>query len=244
MNVITPDWPAPAHVRALTTCRDGGVSDGFYASLNLGNHVGEKALSVQQNRDILFKQMQLPAKPLWLDQIHSTKVVEHNGGHVDMPIQADATIAKKEGLVCVVMTADCLPILLCNKGGTVVAALHAGWRGLLTGVVENTIDQLGEAEDLLAWCGPAIGPGRFEVGIDVEKAFVEKKSVMKQAFQQTDQTHFLADLYALARMTLLHCGVKNIFGGEYCTYNHANQFYSYRREPITGRMASLIWIQP
>ena len=244
MNVITPDWPAPAQVRALTTCRDGGVSGGCYASLNLGNHVGDKALSVQQNRDILFKQMQLPAKPLWLDQIHSTKVVEHSGRHVDMPIQADATFTRNEGLVCAVMTADCLPILLCNQGGTVVAALHAGWRGLLTGVVENTIDQLGEVEDLLAWCGPAIGPGRFEVGIEVEKAFVEKKSVMKQAFQQTDQTHFLADLYALARMTLLHCGVKNIFGGEYCTYNHANQFYSYRREPITGRMASLIWIQP
>ena len=142
------------------------------------------------------------------------------------------------------MTADCLPILLCNKQGSVVAALHAGWRGLLAGVVENTINQLGEPEELLAWCGPAIGPGKFEVGIEVEKAFVEKKTIMKQAFQQVDQSHFLADLYALARMTLLDCGVKNIFGGEYCTYNQANKFYSYRREPITGRMASLIWIQP
>ena len=244
MDVITPDWPAPTQVRALTTTRDGGLSEGFYASLNLGNHVGDNELSVQQNRENLFKHAELPSQPFWLDQVHSIKVVENTSENCVTPIQADASFAKKKGLVCAVMTADCLPILLCNKRGSVVAALHAGWRGLLAGVVENTINQLGEPEELLAWCGPAIGPGKFEVGIEVEKAFVEKKTIMKQAFQQVDQSHFLADLYALARMTLLDCGVKNIFGGEYCTYNQANQFYSYRREPITGRMASLIWIQP
>lgn len=244
MSCITPDWPAPTQVKALTTCRDGGVSEAGYTSFNLASHVDDEPLAVANNRENLVQQFKLPAQPVWLNQVHGTAVVDL--GSIDMATvaEADASMTIKPNQVCAVMTADCLPILLCNEQGSIVAAVHAGWRGLLAGVVENTVTALGSSETLLAWLGPAIGPGCFEVGAEVKQAFVDKKAIMRQAFQQVDDTHHLADLYALARMTLLQCGVKKIYGGEHCTYNQFNQFYSYRREPITGRMASLIWLQP
>jgi len=244
MDCITPDWPAPTQVKALTTCRNGGVSEAGYASFNLANYVGDEPLAVANNHEKLVHQFKLPASPVWLNQVHGTAVVDLASIDKAAVIEADASIATEPKQVCAVMTADCLPILLCNEQGSIVAAVHAGWRGLLAGVIENTVAALGSSETLLAWLGPAIGPGCFEVGSEVKQAFVDKKTIMQQAFQQIDDVHYLADLYALARMTLLQCGVNKIYGGEHCTYNQSIQFYSYRREPVTGRMASLIWLQP
>lgn len=244
MEFVTPDWPAPKQIQALTTCRKGGVSQQAYSSLNLANHVADTPQAVEQNRSALAAELELPADPVWLEQVHGTKVVELECVEKTLPIQADAAISRSSNSVCAVMTADCLPVLLCSEDGAAVAAVHAGWRGLLAGVIENTVSQLGPANKIMAWLGPAIGPGCFEVGEEVRDAFVNKKSVLRQGFQAVDSTHYLADLYALARMTLLHCGVKRIYGGEHCTYNQPDQFYSYRREPVTGRMASLIWLQP
>lgn len=243
MSFITPDWPAPEHVKALSTCCDGGVSAKGYASFNLATHVGDDHLSVTENRRRLIREAKLPAEPVWLEQIHGTTVVELDSFQQPSVIKADASLTRLEDKVCVVMTADCLPILLCKQDGSAVAAVHAGWRGLLSGVIENTVQMLGEPQEILAWLGPAIGPGCFEVGSEVKDAFTGKKEVMKQAFQQIDETHHMADLYALARITLLHSDVKRMYGGEHCTYNQLDQFYSYRREPVTGRMASLIWLQ-
>lgn len=244
MNFIAPSWPAPQQVKAITTCRDGGVSQAGFSSFNLAMHVGDEDDAVSANRSVLSDELGLATSPVWLEQIHGAKVVELNPNLANHSIQADASIARSSGVVCAVMTADCLPVLLCKEDGSAVAAIHAGWRGLLTGVIENAVMQLGQAENSMAWLGPAIGPGHFEVGEEVKQAFVNKHWFMKQGFRPVDSSHYLADLYALARMTLLQCGVKRIYGGEHCTYNQPNQFYSYRREPITGRMASLIWLQP
>ncbi|PCI69508.1 MAG: multi-copper polyphenol oxidoreductase [Piscirickettsiaceae bacterium] len=243
MSFITPDWPAPEQVNALSTCCDGGVSAHGYASFNIATHVGDDILSVAENRKRLVRDAKLPAEPVWLEQAHGTTVAVLGGARYPRVIEADASIARCDDRICAVMTADCLPILLCKQDGSAVAAVHAGWRGLLSGVIENTINALGEPQQILAWLGPAIGPGCFEVGAEVKGAFSNKKAVMGQAFQQIDEAHYMADLYALARMTLLHNGVKKMYGGEHCTYNQPDQFYSYRRQPITGRMASLIWLQ-
>ena len=244
MDFIAPDWPAPDRVKALSTCRSGGVSKGGYASLNLANHVGDNESAVMQNRSTLVDRFQLPAKPAWLEQVHGRRVLELDEYEAPQVIQADASISRKSHAVCAVMTADCLPVLLCEEDGSAVAAVHAGWRGLLAGIVDHTVMKLAEPEKIIAWLGPAIGPGRFEVGAEVKDAYVNQHKVMEQCFQRVDREHYLADLYALARIVLLKCGVKRIYGGEYCTYNQADQFFSYRREPITGRMASLIWLQP
>lgn len=241
---VVPHWPAPKQVKALTTCRDGGVSIGAYSSFNLARHVDDDASAVTRNRVELVAELALPADPVWLDQVHGVDVLELDQSNKQTIHQADASLSRTQGQVCAVLTADCLPVLLCKQDGSAVAAVHAGWRGLLSGVIEKTIAALGDTEQILAWLGPAIGPGRFEVGAEVKEAFVKKNTVMQQAFRQTDETHHLADLYAIARMTLIQCGVKRIYGGEYCTYNDADKFYSYRREPVTGRMASLIWLQP
>ncbi|MEH6503006.1 MAG: peptidoglycan editing factor PgeF [Cycloclasticus sp.] len=241
---VVPNWPAPKQVKALTTCRNGGVSVDAYSSFNLGRHVDDDASAVTSNRTALVAALELPADPVWLDQAHGVNVVELDQFNKQTTHQADASLSRTQGLVCAVLTADCLPVLLCKQDGSAVAAVHAGWRGLLSGVIEKTIAALGDTEQILAWLGPAIGPGRFEVGAEVKEAFVKKNTVMQQAFRQTDEAHHLADLYALARMTLIQYGVKRIYGGEHCTYNEADKFYSYRREPVTGRMASLIWLQP
>lgn len=244
MDFISPDWPAPEQVKAISTRREGGVSEGEYASLNLANHVDDAESMVMQNRSALVHRLQLPAEPVWLEQIHGTRVIELGQVKGTQLIKADASISRNNDSVCTVMTADCLPVLLCKEDGSAVAAVHAGWRGLVAGIVENVVTQLAEPEKIIAWLGPAIGPSHFEVGAEVRDAFVNKNKVMHQCFQQVDSQHYLADLYALARIVLLKCGVKRIYGGEYCTYNQADQFFSYRREPITGRMASLIWLQP
>ena len=242
MRFIEADWPAPEQVAALTTCRDGGVSQDGFSSFNLANHVDDQAAAVISNRAVLRRELSLPEDPVWLNQVHGCDIYQLDGVATSVP-QADAVIARATNRVCAVLTADCLPVLLCNKNGTAIAAIHAGWRGLLGGIIEKTVAQLAPADTLLAWLGPAIGPGEFEVGAEVRDAFMARDSISQQAFRRVDESHYLADLYALARMRLLQNGVKRIYGGEHCTYNAADQFYSYRREPITGRMASLIWLQ-
>jgi YfiH family protein len=235
---VIPHWPAPAGVRAYTTTRAGGVSAGAYAALNLAAHVGDDPAAVEENRRRL--RTQLPAEPLWLSQVHGTTVVRAEDAVEG--VAADAAFTRRAGRVCAVLTADCLPVLLCNDAGTVVAAAHAGWRGLAGGVVEAAVRATNEPPArLLAWLGPAIGPQAFEVGAEVRAAFLAHSPEAAAAFAAKGNGKWLADLYRLAELRLRGLGVERVFGGGFCTFNEAERFYSYRREKATGRMASLIW---
>ncbi len=238
---IVPDWRAPAAVRALVTTRHGGVSEGVYSSLNLGLHVGDDPERVAHNRAIV--RAKLPAEPLWLEQVHGTTVVAADEAAGAVP-RADAAVARAPGVVCAVMTADCLPILLCDRAGTVVAAAHAGWRGLAAGVVEATVARMGvPASALMAWLGPAIGPRAFEVGAEVREAFVAIDRAASEAFVPAAKAEkWLADLDRLARLRLARLGVTAVSGGGACTFEDADRFFSYRRDGATGRSASLIWL--
>lgn len=237
---ITPDWPAPANIRALSTTRHGGYSQAPFDSLNLGTHVGDDAQTVASNRERL--RQHLPAEPFWLNQVHGTRVVEACSSAA-LP-DADASVAHAAGLVCTIMTADCLPVLFCSTTGDRVAAAHAGWRGLCDGILENTVAALQcPSDDIMAWLGPAIGPQAFEVGDEVRAAFVAHSPAAASAFAPAQAGKWLADLYQLARQRLADCGVTQIYGGEYCTYRDQERFFSYRREGKTGRMASLIWLE-
>ena len=239
MNLIRPDWPAPANVRAAISTRRGGVSVGPYASLNLAAHVGDEPAAVAENRARLRNELALPAEPAWLNQVHGTAVADAVGGACD----ADAGVAAHCGAVCAVLTADCLPLLLCDRAGSRVAAVHAGWRGLLGGVIESALARLGgDAGELMVWLGPAIGPDAFEVGDEVRSAFIAADAAAAAAFRPSPAGRWLADLYALARLRLSRRGVTAVYGGGLCTYHDARRFYSYRRDGVTGRMASLIWL--
>ncbi len=237
---IAPDWPAPATVRALVTTRSGGVSAGPYAGLNLGTHVGDDPALVECNR--LLLNAHLPSEPTWLEQVHGTAVADADTA---MPCaQADASVARRPRTVCAVLTADCLPVLLCDAAGSVVAAAHAGWRGLAAGVLENTVAAMGgEPGALMAWLGPAIGPQAFEVGSEVREIFVAADGSSAEAFAPgATEGKWLADLYLLARHRLLAAGVSEVYGGGWCTQADATRFYSFRRDGVTGRFASLIWL--
>ncbi|MBE0621617.1 MAG: peptidoglycan editing factor PgeF [Burkholderiales bacterium] len=239
---IVPDWPAPARVRALITTRAGGVSRGAYAGLNLGFGSGDDAGDVARNRANL--RQWLPAEPLWLRQVHETAVVEADV--TEGSPEADAALARRSGRVCAVLTADCLPLLLCDAGGTVVAAVHAGWRGLCAGVIEQTLRAMNSPpQELLAYLGPAIGPGAYEVGAEVRDAFIaaDPGGESAVAFKPGKPGKFYAEIYALARQRLARAGVVKVYGGGYCTYTERERFYSYRRDGATGRMASLIWME-
>lgn len=240
LQLITPDWPAPKNVKALSTTRHGGVSHGAYASLNLGSHVGDAPEAVEHNRAILGQQ--LPMEPLWLTQVHGTAVV--NAACTCPYAEADAAVARHTYKLCTVMTADCLPVLFCDRAGTVVAAAHAGWRGLANGVLEATVKAMNvEGKDLLVWFGPAIGPAHFEVGQDVFEAFTQQDAAAAAAFTRgATPGKWLADLYSLARLRLGKLGVTAFYGGERCTYREAQDFFSYRRDGQTGRMATMIWL--
>ena len=241
IDAIVPDWPAPTSVRALTTTRAGGVSRGPWAALNLAAHVDDDPAAVAANRARLIEAFGLPAEPLWLDQVHGTAV--HVSGY-RRGTCADACFADRPGAVCAVLTADCLPVLICDRSGTAVAAAHAGWRGLLAGVIEQTLAHFdAAAADLLVWLGPAIGPQAFEVGDEVRSAFLADDDAADVHFLPHRPGHWLADLYGLARLRLQRRGVAAIHGGGLCTYNDSDRFYSYRRDGVTGRMASLIWLQ-
>lgn len=244
---IIPDWPAPPHVHAFATTRAGGVSKPPYDSMNPAGHVGDDPADVAQNRRILMAD--LPSEPLWLNQVHGNEVVER-AGEGDPPC-ADASIAREPGQVCVVMTADCLPVLFTDRAGSVVAAAHAGWRGLARGILEETVAAMKvPPEDILAWFGPAIGPDAFEVGDEVREAFVAQHRLAAIAFRPAlpgtldgAPRKWLADIYALARIRLGNIGLSAFYGAEHCTYTDARRFYSYRRNGPTGRMANFIYLK-
>ncbi|MEW9897356.1 peptidoglycan editing factor PgeF [Chitinivorax sp. PXF-14] len=240
-KLIKPEWPAPANVAALFSTRLGGASQAPFTSFNLGLHVGDEPAHVAANRAAL-RQL-LPGEPVWLNQVHGTHVVDADG-HPSTP-DADASVARQPGTVCAVMTADCLPVLLCDRAGCVVAAAHAGWRGLLNGVLEQTVDAMGAPpEQLMAWLGPAIGPDAFEVGAEVREAFVALDPAADDGFEPIPEGKYLADIYLLARQRLRRMGVTDIHGGEHCTVIERERFFSYRRDGRTGRMAALIWLRP
>jgi YfiH family protein len=238
---IEPDWPVPGHVRVLSTLRAGGVSEGPYASLNLAAHVGDRAAAVAANRLLLREAAHLPAEPLWLQQVHGIDVVRHEGVPAASP--ADASVAFAPGRVCAVMTADCLPVVFADRAGTRVGVAHAGWRGLVGGVLQATVAALGvPPTDLHAWLGPAIGPGAFEVGPEVRAAFLAGVPGSEGWFRRNERGRYLADLYGLAELVLRQAGVAAVHGGGWCTLEERDRFFSFRRDGTTGRMATLAWL--
>lgn len=243
MELIRPEWPAPTWVRAVSTTRDGGLSSGPFASLNLGDHVGDGPAQVAGNRARLIEHLGLTAEPCWLNQVHGRTIIHADA--VAPGREADGAVTDTPGAVCVVMTADCLPLLICDDRGTRVAAVHAGWRGLADGVVDSALDALGVApERLLVWLGPAIGPAAFAVGDEVRDRFIAVAPDAAAAFQPHGAGRWLADLFLLARQRLTRLGVGRVYGGGDCTVSQPHRFFSYRRDGVTGRMASLIWLDP
>ena len=235
---IVPEWPAPANVRAFITTRAGGASGGAYASLNLGLRTDDNPQAIAANRARLHAA--LPQEPKWLKQVHGRVVVEADA-MTGMP-EADAAIARRPQTVCAVLVADCIPVMLADRTGTTVAIAHAGWRGLAGGVIENTVTRMAVAsEQLMAYLGPGIGPRAFEVGADVRDAFLACDAIAEAAFTSHAFGKWLADLYLLARQRLARAGVRQVHGGDLCTYSDPQRFYSYRRDRATGRMAALIW---
>ena len=249
MEWLTPNWPAASNIRALTTLKCGGYSRGSYQGLNLAAHVGDDPKAVHANRGLLTSTLHLPSAPFWLTQVHGTAVAElsETALHDSACPEADASVSFRANEVCAVLTADCLPILLCDEQGTRISAIHAGWRGLAAGVIEAAVKRLACPSDrLMAWLAPAIGPEAFEVGKEVVDSFTkacgsECLSLSRSAFKQTSPTTWQADIYQLASIQLHALGIVRIFGGEYCTYTDPKRFYSYRRTAKTGRIATLIW---
>lgn len=253
LNLLQPDWPQLLTLRqqfgAFTTLRSGGVSRAPYddgtglGGLNLGDHVGDRREDVLANRARLNQL--LPHPPTWLSQVHGTTVL--NLDEKPQSFIADACITSQAQVVCAVLTADCLPVLFCDTKNGVIGAAHAGWRGLVDGVLENTVmamTQLGaDPNHMLAWLGPAIGPSQFEVGPEVRDRFVEGDTSAATAFISHHSDRFYADLYQLARLRLQRVGVHQISGGQFCTFSQSDKFYSYRRDGVTGRMASVIWMR-
>lgn len=255
MDLIIPEWDVPPGIGACVTTRAGGVSTGPYddgaggGGLNLGLHVDDRADDVRQNRQRL--RAFLPAEPVWLSQVHGVDVADagdsaDSSGAAAIPV-ADASVSATAGVVCAILTADCLPVLLCDGAGRVVGAAHAGWRGLVNGVLENTVATMRAkgADQIIAWLGPAIGPDRFEVGAEVRDAFADRDHAAAAAFRAhpAQAGKYLADIYALARQRLEQAGVRQCYGGGLCTVSEPRRFYSYRRDRVTGRMASLIWLK-
>ncbi|MEQ1812841.1 MAG: peptidoglycan editing factor PgeF [Candidatus Nitrotoga sp.] len=237
---IYPDWPAPRNVRALQTTRTGGLSALSYNSFNLGRHVGDDAVTVLRNRMLLASH--LPSEPVWLTQTHGVKVID--AGMAPCDPEGDACIAKQAGAVCVVMTADCLPVLLCDDYGRVVGAAHAGWRGLCAGVIEAAVASMAvPATTVMAWLGPAIGQQSFEVGEEVRAAFMAQDACTAAAFAPGTVGKWQADIYQLARLRLNALGITRIYGGDFCTYTDPARFFSYRRDGVTGRMGTFIWLE-
>ena len=239
MNILIPEWPAPKNVKALQTTRLGGVSGAPYDSLNLGDHVGDAPLAVERNRMLL--EPLLPSEPVWLKQVHGVAVAD--AAQATCWPEADACVSAHPGAVCVVMTADCLPVLLCDQKGSVVGAAHAGWRGLCDGVIEQTVQAMKvPPATLMAWLGPAIGAQAFEVGDEVRAAFVARQPDAVAAFVQGAPGKWLADIYQLAHLRLNALGITRIYGGRLCTYTDRARFFSYRRDGVTGRMGTFIWL--
>ncbi len=236
---LVADWPAPPGVHAATSLRTGGVSPAPWDSLNLAMHVEDDPARVAENR----RRLELPAEPVWLEQVHGTAVVRADTVRDDEVPRADAAWTDRKGVICAVLTADCLPVLFCDRAGTRVAAAHAGWRGLAAGVLEATVAALGvPGDEILAWLGPAIGPESYEVDETVRAAFLAADPAAEAAFTPTRPGHWHLDLYTAARRRLETHGV-TVHGGDHCTCREADRFYSYRRDGLTGRMATVIWLE-
>lgn len=244
LEFLSPRWNAPSNVRAVTTTRAGGVSEGAYASLNLGNHVGDDPLRVEVNRRRVAGALDLPCEPLWLQQVHGMEVVDATTAAC--VATADGAYAMRPGAVCVVLTADCVPLFMCRADGTGVALLHVGWRGLASGIVEAGVRALGDAASQLAWAGPGIGPSAFEVGADVKEMLAgegDDSAMCLRPAGAADRWH--ADLYGLIGLRLKRAGVARYgYDSDACTHRQAGKFFSHRRDRVTGRMASLIWLKP
>ncbi|WP_020168162.1 MULTISPECIES: peptidoglycan editing factor PgeF [Methylotenera] len=246
-DFIIPDWPAPANVHTLQTTRHGGISLAPYNNLNLGSHVQDDPLHVAHNRQLLSQFV--PSEPVWMNQTHGINVVD--AANTDCVPASDASFTTRHNTVCVVMTADCLPILLCDKAGTAVSSVHAGWRSLCDGVIEETVRKIPvDSNQLMAWLGPAIGPQAFEVGSEVRAQFIAKDAQAEFAFKplinNENGEKWLADIYKLANQRLNRAGVNQVYGGgqqeAYCTFTDEQRFFSFRRDNQTGRMATLIWL--
>nr|WP_041099841.1 peptidoglycan editing factor PgeF [Sulfuritalea hydrogenivorans] len=239
-SFILPEWPAPQGVRALATTRNGGMSGAPWHGFNLGDHVGDDPAAVAANRALLRRE--LPAEPLWLTQVHGTRCVD--AATAAPGVEADASFTRERGVVCAVLTADCLPVLLCDDQASVVGIAHAGWRGLAAGVIEATVAAMGEpGERLMAWLGPAIGPQAFEVGGEVRDQFIAHDAQAVSAFKPATEGKWLCDICQLARQRLNALGIRRTASADLCTVGSAEQFFSYRRDGVTGRMASLIWLE-
>lgn len=236
---FAPAWPAPPNVRAWVTERGGA---GRYGTLNLATHVGDDAAAVAANRAALRAALRLPAEPSWLEQVHGTRVLDLDR---EAPGAADGAVTERTGTVCAVLTADCLPVLLCDRAGTRVGVAHAGWRGLLDGVLPAAVAALRRPpRELVAWLGPAIGPAAYEVGAEVRDAFVARNAAAERHFAPNARGRWQADLYGLARDALAAAGVPAVHGGGFCTFTEAARFFSHRREAPCGRMATLAWLEP
>lgn len=238
MNWIKPDWPVISNIHAAVTLRSGGLSQGVFRSLNLADHVNDEPEKVIANRKIVSQMLKFPSEPIWLQQVHGNRVIKAEKG-IQLQL-ADASYTDLTDTVCAVLTADCLPILLASKDGTKIAAVHAGWRSLLAGIVANTINEMGTI-DVIAWLGPAIGASRFEVGKEVKEGFIKKNTKFAPAFKEAQGTKYLADIYQLASIELASIGITEVYGGGFCTVSDEQRFFSYRRDGKTGRMATLIW---
>lgn len=240
-SIIRPDWECSANIQACVTTRIGGLSAAPYDQLNLGDHVNDDPQRVSHNRALLKSQLELPAEPVWLQQVHGTRVVD--AAEVKSGVSADAAFTAQDNTICAVLTADCLPVFFCTEDGSTVAVAHAGWRGLAAGILQTTATALQTSSaQILCWLGPAIGPHAFEVGGEVRETFISQQDAAAAAFIKTSEDHWLADIYTLARIQLKSMGISRISGGEHCTFTDAERFYSYRRDGVTGRMASLIWM--
>ena len=242
LRPIVPDWPAPRRVRAAVSTRTGGASRGPWRSLNLADHVADDGEAVARNRARLRKELELPEEPRWLVQRHGARVAEAGSAADGAP--ADGIAARGPGAVCVVLAADCMPVLLCDRDATVVAALHAGWRGIAAGVVEAGVRAVGAAPgELMAWLGPAIGSERFEVGPGVRRAVLADDPGGGDAFRPSGRPgRWRADLERIVRRRLARCGVGSVHGGGRCTASDPALFFSHRRDGVTGRMAALVWL--
>lgn len=262
-SLLMADWPTPAQVHAFTTLRGpAGHSQPPFDNLNLGVRGGGALITAMENRSDLGFYLELPSEPHWLQQVHGNDViafdqpVTHGAFRTDSSTEylaalvreepvADAAVTSTPGVVLAILTADCMPVLFCSEDGNEVGAAHAGWRGLAAGVLERTVAAMRTSpEKLLAWLGPAAGPKAYEVGDEVRSAFVDIDPRAASAFVATRPGHWLCDLYALARLQLASNGVSRVFGGGECTISDSQRFFSYRRDGRTGRMASLIWINP
>lgn len=242
-NYICPEWPAPNYIKAYTTTRVTGHSKVPFDNFNLAMHVEDDPKAVTKNREQLINELKLPHEPIWLHQVHGTAVVSINGSLKDEPA-ADAAITHEHNRICTVLTADCLPILLCDAEGKAVAAIHAGWRGLLAGVIDNAVEALSlPPENILAWLGPAIGPEAFEINEEIRSSYIDRDKNNEPAFHKHNQSWY-GDLYELARINLSRYGITRVSGGNFCTFRDKERFFSYRRaKGPTGRMATMIWIE-